>query len=103
MWAVNGGPESDQQALTDDHVGVAALAAGDGPARRLPADASDTTDYLEWGDSVDDISSTVSTLVAGDDAEALWEVFATLTSRHDFAGGDGARVAEDVLAGLGGE
>ena len=100
MWAVNGGHESDQQALTDDHVAW---------LRSLPVMArhgdyllmhSDTTDYLEWGDSVDDINSTVSTLVAGDDAEALWEVFATLTSRHDFAGGDGARVAEDVLAGL---
>lgn len=103
VWAINGGLESDQERLTDDHVAW---------LRSLPVMArhgdyllmhSDTTDYLEWGDSVDDINGTVSTLLAGDDAEALWEVFASLTSRHDFAGSDGARVAEDVLAGLGGD
>jgi hypothetical protein len=30
-------------------------------------------------------------------------VFATLTSRYDYAGRDGKRVAEDVLAALGGQ
>ena len=63
---------------------------------------SDTTDYLEWGDSIDDINATVRGLLADDDAGAHWEVFASLTSRYDFARADGARVAEDVLGSLGG-
>ncbi|MGA9747478.1 MAG: metallophosphoesterase family protein [Nocardioides sp.] len=103
VWAINGGLESDQERLTDEHVAW---------LRSLPVLArhgdrllmhSDTTDYLEWGDSVDDINETVSELLAGDDAEAHWEVFAFLTTRFDFAGEDGARVAHDVLQALGGE
>jgi Calcineurin-like phosphoesterase len=102
VWAINGGRESDQDRLTDEHVEW---------LRGLPVVArhsdyllmhSDTTDYLEWGDSVDDINATVTTLLADDDAEAHWEVFASLTSRYDFARGDGTRVARDVLGALGG-
>ena len=102
VWAMNGGLASDQSRLTDDHVAW---------MRSLPVMArhgdyllvhSDTTDYLEWGDSVDDINGTVAGLLADDDAEAHWEVFASLTSRYDFAGDAGARVAEDMLSALGG-
>lgn len=102
VWAINGGHEADQERLTDEHVAW---------LRGLPVIGrhgdyllmhSDTTDYLEWGDSVEDINDTVGSLMAEDDAEAHWEVFASLTSRYDFARDDGSRVAEDVLAGLGG-
>ena len=62
VWAINGGHESDQDRLTDEHVEW---------LRGLPVVArhgdyllmhSDTTDYLEWGDSVDDINGTYETL-----------------------------------------
>jgi Calcineurin-like phosphoesterase len=102
-WLVNGGLESDQSRLTDDHVTW---------LRGLPVMGrhgdyllmhSDTTDYLEWGGSIDDVNRTVSELLGDDDADAHWEVFATLTSRHHFVGRDGARMAQDVLRALGGE
>jgi hypothetical protein len=102
VWEINGGRSADQQRLDDDHIEW---------LRSLPVVArhggyllmhSDTTDYLEWGESVDEINDTVTTLLADDDAEALWEVFATLTSRYDFAHGDGKRAAEDMLGRLGG-
>lgn len=102
VWAPNGGHRSDQERLTDEHLAW---------MRGLPVMGrfgdyllmhSDTTDYLEWGDSVEDINQTVTSLLADDDAEAHWEVFASLTSRYDFAQGDGARVARDVLDRLGG-
>ncbi len=104
LWAINGGSASDQEALTDDDVEW---------MRSLPVMArvgdyllmhSDATDYLEWGSSVEDINESVTSLLADDaaDAEALWEVFASLTNRFDFAGDDGARVAQDMLATLGG-
>lgn len=102
IWALNGGLATDQSRLTDDHIAW---------MRSLPVLArhgdyllahSDTTDYLEWGDSIEDINSTVADLMADDDAETLWEVFASLTSRFDFAGQDGAKVAQDVLSTLGG-
>ena len=42
-------------------------------------------------------------LLAGDDAQQHFDVFAALTSRFDFNGTDGARVARGVLDTLGGE
>ncbi len=103
LWAPNGGRHEDQARLTEEHVEW---------FRSLPVVArsgdyllmhSDTTDYLEWGSSVEEINETVTALLAEDDAEAAWEVFASLTSRYDFAGGDGARAAREVLNRLGGE
>ena len=102
VWQINGGRTSDQERLTDEHMAW---------MRTLPVLArhggyllmhSDTTDYLEWGESVEEINDTVTTLLAEDDGEAMWEVFATLTSRYDFARDDGKRAAEDVLSTLGG-
>ena len=64
---------------------------------------SDTTDYLEWGESCEEINDTVTTLLADDDAEAHWEVFATLTSRYDYAGRAARRGAAAALGTLGGQ
>ena len=64
---------------------------------------SDTTDYLAWGSSVEEVNATVAGLLAGDDAQQHFDVFAALTSRFDFNGTDGARVARAVLDTLGGE
>lgn len=103
VWEINGGLKSDQEALTDDDVAW---------LRSLPVLAryedyllqhSDTTDYLEWGDSIEEVNETVTTLLSEDDAEAMWEVFAFLTSRYDYAGSDGERVAREVLNRLGGQ
>ena len=102
VWAMNGGLASDQSRLTDEHVEWLRSLPVLGRQDDYLLMHSDTTDYLEWGESVDDINSTVADLLEDDDAEAHWEVFASLTSRYDFAGGDGARVAHDVLAALGG-
>lgn len=103
VWKANGGLESDQDALTDEHVAWLRALPVVGRHGRYLMKHSDTTDYLEWGESIDEINDTVSTLLAEDDADAAWEVFATLTSRYDYAGDDGKRVAEDVLATLGGQ
>jgi hypothetical protein len=103
LWQPNGGQLSDQERLTDEHLawlrGLPVIArAGDYLLMH-----SDATDYLEWGGSVTEINEMVGGLLAEDDAEAAFEVFASLTSRFDFAGADGPRVARDVLGALGGE
>jgi Calcineurin-like phosphoesterase len=103
VWAINGGLASDQDALSDDDVAWLRSLPVLGRAHEFLLMHSDTTDYLEWGTSVDDINQTVTTLLADDDAEAQWEVFATLTSRYDFLGDDGAEHARDMLTALGGE
>ncbi len=102
VWTINGGLLSDQDALDDDDVAW---------LRGLPVVAlagnqllmhSDTTDYLMWGSSVEEINATVASLLAGDDAQAHFDVFAALTSRYDYAGPDGAEVARMMLSTLGG-
>jgi hypothetical protein len=103
VWTMNGGHEMDQDGLTDDDVAW---------LRALPVLAragdyllmhSDTTGYLAWGDSVDAVNATVAGLLAGDDAQQHFDVFAALTSRFDFKGADGAGAARGMLDALGGE
>jgi hypothetical protein len=102
VWAINGGLPSDQEALTEEEVawlrGLPLMAlAGD----QLLMHA-DTTEYLGWGSSVEEVNATVAGILAGDDPQEHFDVFAALTSRYDFAGRDGAHVARGVLSQLGG-
>jgi hypothetical protein len=102
VWTINGGLRSDQEALTDDEVawlrGLSAMAlAGDQLLMH-----SDTTEYLTWGSTVEEINATVSSLLAGNDVEQHFDLFAALTSRYDFAGADGPEVARSMLEMLGG-
>ena len=103
VWRINGGRRTDQERLTDDDVAW---------LRALPAMArlgdhllmhSDTTAYLSWGSSVEEVNATVRSLLAGDDVQEHFDVFAALTSRYDFAGNDGADVARRMLSTFGGE
>jgi hypothetical protein len=102
VWKLNGGQQRDQDALSPEHLAW---------LRSLPVLAragdyllmhSDTSDYLEWGSSIDEINQTVSSLLAEGDAEACWQVFAMLTDRYDFVGPRGADVAREMLSTLGG-
>ena len=103
VWRANGGLDSDQAALTPEHLAWLRALPVMGRSQGYLMMHSDTLDYLEWGESVDDINATVTTLLADDDAEAHWEVFAMLTSRYGFAHADGADAARDLLAALGGD
>ena len=103
VWMINGGRGTDQEGLSDDDVAW---------LRKLPVMAqavdhllmhSDTTDYLRWGDSVESVNERVAGLLAGNEAQHHWDVFAALTSRFDFKGADGAKAARDMLDRLGGE
>ena len=102
VWLLNGGMHSDQTALTDDEIAwlrALPLLARTGDYLLMH---SDITGYLDWGVSIDEVNATVAALLAGDDAEAHFDVFAALTSRYDFAGSDGAAVARTVLDTFGG-
>jgi hypothetical protein len=103
IWRINGGLTRDQEALTAEHLDWVRSLPVLGRAGDFLLMHSDTVGYLEWGESVDDVNATVASLLADDDPEVHWEVFASLTARHDFAGPDGTRLARDMLATLGGE
>jgi hypothetical protein len=103
IWQFNGGIASDQAALDEEDVAwLRSL-----PVMALAGDYllmhSDTTHYLSWGGSVDEVNSTLAAVLAGDDADQHFEVFAALTDRFDFAGPDGGDVARKMLATYGGE
>lgn len=102
VWRLNGGRPEDQEALTDDD---------EAWLRGLPLMArvgdhllvhSDTVDYLTWGESVQEVNATVRTMLAGDDPQTHWDVFASLTTRFDFAGPDGTSAARRMLDTFGG-
>ena len=103
-WVINGGRAADQEGLTEDHVEWLAtlpLMANVGDYLFVH---SDTTEYLAWGSSVEDVNATVRDALAdAADFDAHWDVWRRLTSRYDFARGDGHRVAQDFLSTYGGE
>ena len=101
-WMRNGGVGSDQDRLTPQHVTwLRSL-----PAMALVGDYllmhSDTLEYVEWGESVDEINAGVAASLSTDDAHEWWDVFWRLTTRYVYNGEDGAFQAEGMLDRLGG-
>jgi hypothetical protein len=103
VWQINGGLRKDQDGLTDDDVDWLRRLPVMGIAGKYLLVHSDTTEYLSWGSSVDEVNTTVHKMLAGDDAEECFDVFAALTSRYDFARADGDDVARGFLDTYGGE
>ncbi len=101
-WIRNGGLGSDQDRLTPRHVQW---------LRTLPPTAlvddylmmhSDTLEYVEWGESIDEINAAVGALLATDDPQHWWDVWWRLTTRYVYNGEDGAYQADGMLDRLGG-
>jgi hypothetical protein len=102
-WAMNGGQLRDQQRLTEDQVGwlcgldSVVLAGSDLLLH------SDTTEYLRWGETPEQINDAVREVLAGDDLDQWWQCWVRLTTRYAFAGFDGEQVAAELLERLGGQ
>ncbi|HVW41318.1 MAG TPA: metallophosphoesterase [Amycolatopsis sp.] len=102
-WEINGGQRSDQDALTDDHIewlSTRPLVAREADHLLLH---SDTMEYLDWGDTVDEINETGQEILAGNDSAVWWDLWRRMTTRYAFRGPNGAAAAEQLLAQLGGE
>ena len=101
VWLINGGRLSDQEALSDEDIawlrGLPAMAVAGGHLLVH----SDTTNYLAWGHSVDDVNATLADRLAGDDPGQHFEVFAALTSRYDYVGERGVETARGMLETFG--
>lgn len=102
-WEINGGQLADQDDLTAEHVAWLT-------SRPLVAHAadhllvhSDTLEYLDWGDTADEINDTVREVLEGDDLGQWWDVWRRMTTRYAFRGPDGGKAAETLLEQLGGE
>ncbi|HET7303350.1 MAG TPA: metallophosphoesterase [Segeticoccus sp.] len=102
-WLVNGGHAEDQARLTVEHVDWLSGLPVLGRERGWLLAHSDTTSYLDYGRTVEEVNDAVAEVVAGDDLEQWWELFRRLTSRHDYLGPDGPRAAAHLLGTLGAE
>ncbi len=101
-WLINGGLRSDQDRLTDEHVAwltnCPVLAVVDDHLLMH----SDTTAYLEWGGTVEEINDAVRAVLASDDLSEWWEVWRRMTTRYAFRGPHGSDTVDHVLEALGG-
>jgi hypothetical protein len=101
-WRRNGGVATDQSGLTADDIAW---------MRSLPAMTrvgddllmhSDSTAYVEWGRSVDEVNQTVHRLLHSEDSDTFREVWRALTQRRRFVGPGGAERAQAMLERFGG-
>ncbi|HET6625296.1 MAG TPA: metallophosphoesterase family protein [Nocardioidaceae bacterium] len=100
-WVLNGGLESDQEALTPEHLewlGSLPVLAKVGGYLFMH---SDTSAYLDLGDSVEQINAAVHDIVESEDVDRYWNLWAKLTSRYHFGRPGGPDVARRVLETLG--
>jgi calcineurin-like phosphoesterase family protein len=101
-WELNGGQESDQDALTGEHI---RWLTGR-PLLALVSDHllmhSDTVEYLTWGNDLDEINTTVRDVLRSDDLVEWWEVWRRMTTRHAFRGPHGEEFVDKLLSVLGG-
>ena len=103
LWVVNGGLASDQAAFTAEHLAWMRSLPPMGRVGDYLMMHSDTTAYLSWGASVEEVNATVRDKLASRDPDQHWEVFSQLTSRYHFAGDDGAAAVQGMLSTYGGE
>jgi hypothetical protein len=102
-WEINGGQDTDQDAITDKHVEWLT----DRKLVTVVAEHllmhSDTIEYLQWGETVDEINENVRQVLRSDDLSEWWECWRRMTTRYAFRGPHGAEVAEQLMGILGGE
>ncbi|NYE36537.1 hypothetical protein F4692_001670 [Nocardioides cavernae] len=102
IWSRNGGLETDQAGMDEDLVAwMAALPAVARDGEHLMMH-SDTTAYLDWGDSVEEVNEAVRATLADDDPVAWFDVLVRLGQRHEYAGSAGPLAARRLLRTLGG-
>ena len=101
-WRLNGGQPTDMERLEDHHVAW---------LTRLPAIAieddhllvhSDTTAYLEYGDSVDAVNDAIHEVLNRGDGDEWWDCFRRLTKRFAFRGDTGPASVHELLDAFGG-
>lgn len=104
LWRVNGGRQRDQDALDEDLQEWLATLPVMAQVGSFLFTHSDTTAYLAWGGSVDEVNATVREMLADPgDENAHLEVFARLCSRYHFARSDGGQTASVFLEQYGGD
>ncbi|MEI7034040.1 metallophosphoesterase [Streptomyces pratensis] len=101
-WLLNGGQKSDMDRLQDVHLQwmsrLDAVVEEDGHLLMH----SDTTAYLDYGSTIEDVNDTVHAILTRHDADECWDLFRKLTKRFAFRD-EGAEAVRELLATYGGQ
>ena len=101
-WRLNGGQPTDMERLQDHHIAwmsrLDAIALEDNHLLLH----SDTTAYLEYGSSIEEVNDAVTGVLQRSDADECWELFRKFTKRFAFRGESGATAARELLDAYGG-
>ncbi|MFI6084543.1 metallophosphoesterase [Streptomyces sp. NPDC051217] len=101
-WLLNGGQKTDMERLQDVHLQwmsrLDALVEEDGHLLMH----SDTTAYLDYGGSIEDVNDNVRAILTRNDADECWDIFRKLTKRFAFRDNGGSDAARELMAAYGG-
>ncbi|MCJ1678720.1 metallophosphoesterase [Streptomyces sp. APSN-46.1] len=102
-WLLNGGQRTDMERLEDVHLQwmsrLDAAVLEDGHLLLH----SDTTAYLDYGDSIEDVNDTVHELLNRNDADITWDLFRKFTKRFAFRDEEtGPQAVRELLDTYGG-
>ena len=101
-WRLNGGQPSDMERLEDRHLTwISRLDAAHLTDGHLLLH-SDTTAYLDYGSSIEEMNDAVTGVLQRGDADECWDLFRKFTKRFAFRGDGGAEAARELLATYGG-
>lgn len=101
-WRLNGGQQSDLERLEAHHISwlsrLPAIALEDGHLLLH----SDTTAYLEYGESIPEVNDAVHDLLADEGVDEWWDCFRRFTKRFAFRGDSGPTAVRELLDAFGG-
>ncbi|MFJ5774724.1 metallophosphoesterase [Streptomyces sp. NPDC093094] len=101
-WLLNGGQKTDMDRLQDHHLQwmsrLDALEEVDGHLLVH----SDTTAYLDYGNSIEEVNDTVRETITRNDADEVWDLFRKFTKRFSFRDEGGADAVRSLLDTYGG-
>ncbi|GAA3809563.1 metallophosphoesterase [Streptomyces chiangmaiensis] len=101
-WLLNGGQKTDMDRLQDHHLQwMARLDAVEEVDGHLLVH-SDTTAYLDYGDSIEAVNDTIHETLTRNDADEVWDLFRKFTKRFSFRDEGGADAARSLLETYGG-
>ncbi|WTA78283.1 metallophosphoesterase [Streptomyces sp. NBC_00838] len=102
-WLLNGGQKTDMERLQDVHLQwmsrLDALVEEDTHLLMH----SDTTAYLDYGATIEDVNDNIRAILTRNDADECWDIFRKLTKRFAFRDDGGPDAARELMAAYGGQ
>ncbi|MFF9085712.1 metallophosphoesterase [Streptomyces sp. NPDC014991] len=101
-WLLNGGQKTDMDRLQDHHLQWMARLDAVEEVDGYLLIHSDTTAYLDYGDSIEAVNDTIREALTRNDADEVWDLFRKFTKRFSFRDEGGADAVRSLLDTYGG-